>query len=208
MKRGAFVAAVAVSLVFGAAAYAIHVVTAPPAFVPPPAFSSSFADPKPATVTKATAPVAAIHGYGLPVRLLIPKLKVDAKMLYMGKTAAGNMQVPGNVVDAGWYKYGALPGNTGTAVIAGHLDGLKAEPGVFSNLKQLQVGDVVSVRDNAGATVSFSVRALKSYGQNDQPAEVFSSTSGSHLNLITCTGAWDKTAHQFAQRLVVFTDRI
>ena len=126
----------------------------------------------------------------------------------MGNTKTGAMDTPTNVVDVGWYKYGALPGNVGTAVVAGHLDGLKAEPGVFSQLKLLQPGDIVSVHDNAGATVSFKVRTTKSYGQNEQPAEVFTSTEGAHLNLITCTGSWDKTAHQFAQRLVVFTDRI
>lgn len=153
-------------------------------------------------------PTPTNHGYGLPVQLQIPSLKVDAKVLFMGKTKSGAMDTPNNVTDVGWYKYGALPGNSGTAVMAGHLDGLKAEPGVFSQLKLLQPGDVVSVRDSAGATVSFKVRASKSYGQNEQPPEVFTSTVGAHLNLITCTGAWDKTAHQFAQRLVVFTDRI
>lgn len=165
--------------------------------------SSPVVKPKP---EPAPAPVA--HSYGLPVQLQIAKLKVDAKVQYLGKTKTGTMDTPGNVIDVGWYKYGALPGNTGTAVIAGHLDGLKAEPGVFSQLKLLQPGDTVTVRDSAGATVSFIVRTTKNYSQNDEPAEVFTSAEGSHLNLITCTGAWDKTAHQFAQRLVVFTDRI
>ena len=158
------------------------------------------------SVIQPIVPVA--HNYGLPVQLQISPLKVDAKVSYMGKTKTGAMDTPPNVIDVGWYKYGALPGNVGTAVMAGHLDGLKAEPGVFSQLKLLQPGDIVSVRDNAGATVSFKVRTSKSYGQNEQPAEVFTSSEGAHLNLITCTGTWDKTAHQFAQRLVVFTDRI
>ena len=167
----------------------------------------------PVVVTSHSVPakqplVPAVHSYGLPVQLQIPPLKVDAKVVYMGNTKTGAMDTPTNVVDVGWYKYGALPGNVGTAVVAGHLDGLKAEPGVFSQLKLLQPGDIVSVRDNAGATVSFKVRTTKSYGQNEQPTEVFTSTEGAHLNLITCTGSWDKTAHQFAQRLVVFTDRI
>lgn len=148
------------------------------------------------------------RSYGLPVRLQIRHLKIDAKVLYMGATKLGKMEVPSNVTDVGWYKFGALPGNQGTAVIAGHLDGLKAEPGVFSNLSKVQIGDDVSVVDNAGATASFRVSSMKSYSDNEQPTEVFSSTTGSHLNLITCSGAWDKSAHHFKQRLVIFTDRI
>ena len=153
-------------------------------------------------------PVPVPQSYGLPVQLQISHLKIDAKVSYMGKTEAGAMDTPTNVSDVGWYKYGALPGNIGTAVLAGHLDGLQGEPGVFSQLKLLQPGDIVSVRDNTGKSVNFQVRVTKSYGQDEQPAEVFSSSEGAHLNLITCTGAWDKTARQFAQRLVVFTDRI
>ena len=146
--------------------------------------------------------------YGLPNHIQIPKLKVDAHVIYVGLTKTGNMSVPNNVIDAGWYKYGALPGNTGTAVIAGHLDGLRGEPGVFSNLSKLLPGDTITVTEGNGLVVSFVVRETKSYPQTEQPAEVFTSTSGSHLNLITCTGSWDSSEHQFAKRLVVFADKV
>ena len=145
--------------------------------------------------------------YSLPARLQIPKLKVDAHVIYTGLTKDGDMSVPANVIDAGWYKYGALPGNTGTAVIAGHLDGLRGEPGVFSNLNELIKGDTFTVTETNGQVVSFTVRETRSYPQNEQPVEVFNSSSGSHLNLITCTGNWDSSAHRFAKRLVVFADK-
>lgn len=145
--------------------------------------------------------------FGLPTRLQIPKLKVDTHIINVGLTKDGNMSVPSNVVDAGWYKYSKLPGNTGTAVIAGHLDGLRGEPGVFSKLSKLIPGDTIFVTEGNGLTVSFVIRKTKTYALTEQPAEVFSSANGSHLNLITCTGNWDKSEHRFAKRLVVFADK-
>ncbi len=144
-----------------------------------------------------------ITNYSLPTRLQIPKLKIDTHVINVGLTKDGNMSVPTNVIDAGWYKYGALPGNTGTAVLAGHLDGLRGEPGVFSNLSKLVPGDTILVSESNGFSVTFVVRETKAYAQTEQPAEVFNSTTGSHLNLITCTGSWDKSDHSFSKRLVV-----
>lgn len=159
-------------------------------------------------MTVQTPPVApAAVNYGLPVRLAVPKLQVNAPITYMGLTKGGQMNVPGNVIDAGWYKYGALPGNVGTAVIAGHLDGLRGEAGVFSRLEKLAAGDSIIVTDSNNKAVVFVVREMKSYGQDEQPSEVFNSTSGAHLNLITCAGSWDKTEKKFAKRLVVFADK-
>jgi sortase A len=161
----------------------------------------SIVTPTPATVHKEDI------NYSLPTRLQIPKLQIDTHVIYVGLTKDGNMSVPTNVIDAGWYKYGVLPGVTGTAVMAGHLDGLHGEPGVFSNLSKLVPGDTIEVTESNGLVISFVVRETKSYAQTEQPAEVFTSTSGSHLNLITCTGSWDKSEHRFAKRLVVFADK-
>lgn len=145
--------------------------------------------------------------YGLPTRLEIEKLQVDAHVIYVGLNKDGTMVAPSNVIDAGWYKYGSLPGNTGTAVMAGHLDGLRGEAGVFSGLSKLAAGDIIKVTENNGMVVSFIVRETKKYSQDEQPSEVFNSTSGTHLNLITCTGSWDSTERRFAERLVVFADK-
>lgn len=128
-------------------------------------------------------------------------------MLFMGLSSDGSMAVPTDVADTGWYKEGPLPGNTGSAVIAGHIDGLRGQPGVFVGLSKLQPGDIATIIDSNGLQTNFVVQTSKKYGQHDQPQEVFSSKAGAHLNLITCTGDWNKAEHQFAQRLVVFADK-
>lgn len=148
-----------------------------------------------------------VTAYGLPVRLLIPKIKVDTNVLYMGLNKTGNMDVPPDLLNVGWYKFGPIPGDKGSAVIAGHLVGVK-DLGVFANLHLLQPGDNLSILDDKGATTSFVVRESRSYGQLEEPNEVFHSSDGAHLNLITCTGVWVKELQRYTKRLVIFTDRV
>jgi sortase A len=147
-----------------------------------------------------------IQHYGLPVRLSIPKLNIDAVVISVGITAAGNLDTPKNNDEVGWYKDGSSPGNEGSSVLNGHVGvGSRA---VFEHLSQLIVGDLVVVVDDTGKAVSFRVREIKNYDKNEQPSEVFSSINGAHLNLITCTGAWQQDQRTYSKRLVVFTDKL
>jgi sortase A len=148
----------------------------------------------------------AAHVYSLPSRLVIPKLSVDASILPMGVTATGAMESPKTNKDTGWYSLGARPGNVGSAVIAGHL-GLKNEA-VFGKLQMLTAGDGLSVTDDQGATESFIVREVKKYAKDSDTTDIFSSSSGAHLNLITCNGDWESSQATYDKRLVVFTDKV
>lgn len=143
---------------------------------------------------------------GLPVRLTIPKIKVDAPILQLGLTPEGNMDVPADLANTGWYKYGPPPGQIGSAVIAGHLEGIDKD-GVFINLGKLVKGDVIFVKNDAGETISFTVRETRLYRQEERPSEVFNTTEGAHLNLITCTGTWNNVQQRYSKRLVVFADK-
>lgn len=144
--------------------------------------------------------------FGLPQRLLIPKIKVDANITYMGLTKSGDMDVPPDLVNVGWYKYGAKPGDVGSAVIAGHLEGTK-DLGVFIGLDKLQQGDVVEILNDRNETIEFTVREKRTYKQDERPNEIFNAADGSHLNLITCTGVWSNAQQRYSHRLVVFTDK-
>jgi sortase (surface protein transpeptidase) len=143
---------------------------------------------------------------GLPVRLKIPSIGVDASIEYVGVTPAGDMASPGNANVAGWYKFGAIPGDPGTAVMAGHVVNIKGAAGVFASLDKVRAGDILQAVDAKGQTASFTVRLIKSYAQDRQPEEVFNSGPGTHLNLITCAGEWDAAHNHYLSRLVVFAD--
>ncbi len=141
----------------------------------------------------------------VPVRLIIPVLAIRAVIEPVGVVPSGQMAVPDNTADVGWFKLGPYPGQKGSAVIAGHFDGIHGEPGVFMNLYTLKKADRVSVEYADGRSVGFAVRESRIYppGYAD---EVFASTDSAHLNLITCDGLWDGTMKSYTKRLVVFTD--
>jgi LPXTG-site transpeptidase (sortase) family protein len=142
---------------------------------------------------------------GSPVRLKIPAINVDTSIEEVGLTEKGEMEVPTNSIDVGWFNPGPRPGEKGSAVIAGHFDGANGETGVFTNLNKLQEGDKLYVVDDKGASIAFVVRERRTYdpGYAD---EVFSKNDDAHLNLITCDGVWDGTKKSYSKRLVIFAD--
>lgn len=143
-----------------------------------------------------------------PVRLKIPTIHVDAAIVQVGLTPDGAMDAPKGPGDVGWFTPGKRPGEIGSAVMDGHFgwkDGIRA---VFDNLSRLRKGDKIYVIDTAGTTAVFIVRDIRTYDPNADASSVFGSNDGtSHLNLITCEGAWNAVSKTYADRLVVFADK-
>lgn len=142
---------------------------------------------------------------GSPVRLRIPSIHVDTAVEYVGLTSEGAMGVPNNTINVGWYGLGPRPGDKGSAVIAGHLNGKKGEAGVFTHLNQLKEGDTLYVEDSDGISTAFVVRESRSY-EPGYASDVFRQSDDAHLNLITCSGEWDRAKGSYSKRLVVFAD--
>lgn len=147
--------------------------------------------------------------FGLPVRLKIPIINVDAAVEYVGLTPQGDMAVPKGPANAGWYNQGPRPGEKGSSVIDGHFGWVGGIPAVFDNLYKLQKGDNLYVQDEKGATTTFVVRESRNYDPKADASDVFRSNDGlAHLNLITCEGAWNAAQKSYSNRLVVFTDKV
>jgi len=145
---------------------------------------------------------------GLPVRLKIPKIKVNAAIEYVGLTSTVAVGVPAGPVKAAWYDLGPRPGEKGNAIIVGHFGWKNNIPAVFDNLSKLRKGDKILVEDDKGVSTSFIVREIKSYHEKAEAMDVFISKDGKqHLNLITCVGVWNKVSKSFSKRLVVFADK-
>ncbi len=146
---------------------------------------------------------------GIPVRIKIPAIRVDATVLSLGLATDGAMAVPSGPLETAWYDLGPKPGDNGAAVIAGHFGWKDNIPAVFDNLTMLQPGDKILVENDKGETMTFVVRELRTFDGNGNAASVFSSTDGkAHLNLITCEGVWNKDSKSYSKRLVVFTDAV
>lgn len=142
---------------------------------------------------------------GSPVRLSIPAINVNAEIEHVDVNTVGEMEVPNNTVDVGWFKLGPRPGDKGSAVISGHLDGKNGEAGVFINLYKLKKGDKVYIKDDKEKITTFIVRESRTYNPG-YAEEVFSSNDSAHLNLVTCDGVWDGVRKSYSKRLVVFAD--
>jgi sortase A len=148
---------------------------------------------------------------GLPSRLLIPKIGVDADIQHLGVTRKGNMAAPNNFVDTGWYKYGTVPGDLGSAVIAGHEDNAISTPGVFYDLDKLEIGDTLEIVGENGGTLTFRVvdKQIHPYNLTGPALEkIFNAQGKARLNLITCAGEWLPDAKTNDRRLIVYTELI
>lgn len=142
---------------------------------------------------------------GTPVRLMIPAISVDASIQQVGVTSKGEMGIPSNIADVGWFELGPRPGEKGSAVIAGHVDGENDEAGVFANLYKLKGGDKLYIKDDKGTVTPFIVRESRIYNPG-YAEEVFSLNNSAYLNLVTCDGTWDGAKKSYSKRLVVFSD--
>jgi LPXTG-site transpeptidase (sortase) family protein len=145
---------------------------------------------------------------GLPVRLRIPSINVDAPVEQTGVASDGAMDAPKGPDSVAWFNLGPRPGERGSAVIAGHYGWKDNIPAAFDTISDLQKGDELFVEDDTGTTTVFVVRESRLYDPNADASNVFSSSDGkAHLNLVTCDGAWNKDQKSYSKRLVVFTDK-
>jgi LPXTG-site transpeptidase (sortase) family protein len=150
-----------------------------------------------------TAPPAT-RSTAVPTRVLIPTISVDAPVEILARDAKGVLQPPTRWADAGWYAKGAVPGDTGAAVIAGHLDTTK-RAAVFVSLRQLRPGDRIDVRMSDRRTLHFTVTAARVVQKALFPTSaVYGATPDPELRLITCSEPFDEVHGVYADNLVVF----
>lgn len=146
---------------------------------------------------------------GLPFRIKIPSINVDAAIEKMGIEKDGSLEAPEAPENAGWYEHGPRPGQKGVAVIDGHFGWIGGLPSVFDHLSEVKKGDLITIVDNTGTTTSFIVRETASYDWDADFSNVFTSTDQkARLNLITCGGIWNTETQTYEKRLVVFAEMI
>ena len=141
----------------------------------------------------------------LPSRLVIPSLHINAHIQYVGENAVGNMRAPDNFTDVSWYEYGTVPGATGSAVMAGHVDNGLGLDGVFKHLSDIAVGADVYIDTAGGDTLHFQVSDIEVYPYQSVPPTIFSQHDAARLNLITCEGSWVEGGETYDHRIVIYT---
>jgi sortase (surface protein transpeptidase) len=139
-----------------------------------------------------------------PVSLTIPLIGVSTRLVTLGLTASGELQVPSSTSVAGWYTGSPKPGAIGSAIIVGHIDSLTG-PGVFYRLPELRPGDKVYVKRADGTLVEFRVTLVQTYLKDRFPTQaVYGPTPDPELRLITCGGAFDDATGHYLSNIVVY----
>ena len=166
----------------------------------------------------------------LPLVLQIPSLNVNAPVMGVGLNAWNAMDAPKGPIDdrvwhsAFWYRGSGIPGESGTATIAGHVNDPLGRPEIFADLEDLKPGDLITVlytmlnvkiHFTVDQTVVYSTRESSDpavleriFGQGPVAGlEAQPALDGlSHLTLITCAG--NLIDGQFDHHTVVYATRI
>lgn len=159
--------------------------------------------PSEATRSRAPSEAASAAQRSTPVRVRIPAIGVDARLVSLGLNDDQSMEVP-NFGLAGWYEPGPLPGTPGPAVIAAHVDSVDG-PDVFFGLKDLAAGDTVVVELADGSETGFVVTRSEQQRKDDLPVErIWNDTDDVELRLITCGGAFDPEERSYTSNVIVF----
>ena len=140
----------------------------------------------------------------VPVRIEIPAIAVRAPIIRLGLNPDRTLEVPTDYGDTGWWSGGARPGESGPAVIVGHVDS-KIGPAVFYRLRELRPGAKIVVVRSDGSRAHFTVQGSERYPKDEFPtARVYGRTDRPTLRLITCGGEFDSSTGHYVDNTIVY----
>ena len=148
------------------------------------------------------APLDRGAGSALLGRLSIPAIGVDAGILAVGVTRSGHLAIGGSVRDVYRWRDGVLPGQEGSAVLAGHT--WSQGHGVFDDLGSLRPGHRVTVGTNRFEVTR--VRRVRGMSP-EEVAALFSDRGRARLVLITCGDRNDLTG-VYRTRIIVSAKKL
>lgn len=123
---------------------------------------------------------------GVPLRLIVPSLHVDAPVIPIG-APGGVLLPPSDPQTLGWWSAGARPGAaSGGALITGHT--VHTGGGAFDDLDTMKPGEVVRVRTPRGV-LDYAVSQVTVYRKSTlarDAGRIFSQEVPGRLVLITC----------------------
>lgn len=77
----------------------------------------------------------------VPARLELPSLDVSSAVEPVGVDSKGDLTIPEDVADVGWYRFGPRPGDrAGSTVLSGHVDSAEQGKGAFFRRHPLLLG--------------------------------------------------------------------
>lgn len=144
-----------------------------------------------------------------PKKIIINSIGVNGYIQKVDKDNNSNISAPTNINYAGWYVRSTIPGQPGLSIIDGHVSG-RYSPGIFANLKRMQIGQIFSVQFGDDSMRRFEVIDRRQVINSQAADFLFIKRDDlvSQLNLITCEGVYDDKSRQYKDRLVLVTKLI
>jgi LPXTG-site transpeptidase (sortase) family protein len=137
--------------------------------------------------------------FDTPINLTISSVGIHSTIVKVGTDKAGRMAVPSGKSNAvGWYEYGTVPGEQGSAVLASH------NHAAFKNLKNVKIGDEIMVTAENGSVLKFRIDEIGEFALRDlSPEYLFNRADKKRVTLITCAGRRTSLDTLYSHRLVV-----
>ncbi|MBX4201440.1 class F sortase [Candidatus Saccharibacteria bacterium] len=140
-----------------------------------------------------------------PRYLDISFLKIHSRMQGTTITENDTPSSPINRYDTAWDNSSSKPGEQGAMVVGSSATGC-INPGVFYNLKKIELGsDIVIIRGD-GTSYSYKVTKAQTYDKNQVNRDLLLAPAVSGrpgLNIVTCAGQQNEQTGDFNKRLVV-----
>ena len=149
--------------------------------------------------------------YSSPKKIIIDSIGVSANVVSLGVDKNGYLETPKNWNEIGWYSKGAKPSEKGNFLINAHYDDSSGNPAAFYRLKNINVGDKVSVIDSYDRTFNYKVSNVYYVDIADpERTKVFEpfKEDASVMTMITCGGVWSVKDGTYNKRLVVNAELI
>ena len=168
----------------------------------------------------AAAPAPSSSGAAMDTsgfRVLVPSIGTDAPVIPEGATGAGGgaLTVPTSVHEVGWWdgiwqsssgtvhEKVAKPGQSGVALLAGHIDSAAQGPGVFYRLRQAKPGAAVTVIEH-GTVTHWKVTHVQVVLKSALPAALFVDTGPPQLALVSCGGPFDSATGHYVDNVIAW----
>ncbi|ASK65837.1 class F sortase [Brachybacterium avium] len=149
-------------------------------------------------------PVVAPMAASEPTGLRIDAIGVEEQLFPIGLGAEGELLAPrGDQADLpAWFEGSPTPGETGPAVIEGHVT-WHGDPSIFFELGGLESGDLIEVDREDGTVATFEVYDAARYPKDEFPTvAVYGRTDGPELRVITCSGDLDGDEHHLDNTVI------
>jgi sortase family protein len=138
-----------------------------------------------------------------PVRIRIEAIGLVADVVPVG-VEGSTTEVPRDVDEVGWYRFGPRPGETGSTLLIAHVDSRTQGPGAFFRLREMQPGDAITVHLADRSLATYTVVARRAYRKEELSDRVFARDGPSVLTLVTCGGSFSGTTRSYSDNVVVY----